>query len=63
MATDIAFAVGVMSLLSHKVPFTLKIFLLSVAIIDDIIAVLVIALFYSQSLSGPFFSHDLCRIP
>ena len=56
MATDIAFAIGIMSLLSHKVPFTLKIFLLSVAIIDDIIAVLVIALFYSQTISGPFLA-------
>lgn len=56
MATDIAFAIGVISLLSHKVPFALKIFLLSVAIIDDIIAVLVIALFYSQSISGPFLA-------
>ncbi len=56
MATDIAFAVGVMTLLSHKVPFALKIFLLSVAIIDDIIAVLVIALFYSGSISGPFLA-------
>ena len=56
MATDIAFAVGVMCLLSHKVPFALKIFLLSVAIIDDIIAVLVIALFYSHSISGPFLA-------
>jgi len=56
MATDIAFAIGVMSLMSHKVPFSLKIFLLSVAIIDDIIAVLVIALFYSQNLSGAFLA-------
>ena len=59
MATDIAFAVGIMSLLSYKVPFSLKIFLLSVAIIDDIIAVLVIALFYSQSISGPFLALSL----
>ena len=59
MATDIAFAIGVMSLLSHKVPFALKIFLLSIAIIDDLIAVLVIALFYSQTLSGPFLALTL----
>lgn len=56
MATDIAFAVGVMSLLSHRVSPALKIFLLSIAIIDDIIAVLVIALFYSGSISGPFLA-------
>ena len=56
MATDIAFAVGVMSLVSLRVPFALKIFLLSVAIIDDIIAVLVIALFYSPGVSGPFLA-------
>jgi len=56
MATDIAFAIGVMSLLSHKVSFSLKIFLLTVAIIDDIIAVLVIALFYSDSISGPYLA-------
>ena len=56
MATDIAFAIGVISLFSHKVPFALKIFLLSIAIIDDIIAVLVIALFYSNTISGPFLA-------
>lgn len=59
MATDIAFALGVLSLMSRKVPFSLKIFLLSLAIIDDILAVLVIALFYSQSISGPFLSLAL----
>ena len=56
MATDIAFAVGILSLMSHKVPFSLKIFLLSLAIIDDIGAALVMALYYSQELSGPYLA-------
>ncbi len=56
MATDIAFAIGILSLMSRKVPFALKIFLLCLAIIDDILAVLVIALFYSGNISGPFLS-------
>ena len=56
MATDIAFAVGILSLMSRKVPFSLKIFLLSLAIIDDIGAVLVMALYYSQELSGPYLA-------
>jgi len=56
MATDIAFAIGILSLVSRKVPWTLKMFLLGVAIIDDILAVLVIALFYSGNISGPFLA-------
>ena len=56
MATDIAFALAVLSLVSSKAPFSLKIFLLSLAIIDDIGAVLVIALYYSHQLSGPFLA-------
>ncbi len=50
MATDIAFAVGVLAFFSRRIPDALKVFLLSLAIADDIGAILVIAVFYSEDL-------------
>jgi Na+:H+ antiporter, NhaA family len=62
MATDIAFAIAIVSILGRSIPYSLKVFLIAFAIIDDLFAIIVMSVMYSDSISLPFIGASVAIV-